>query len=216
MTTINTTTAAATPTAQLTGLTTDYTMFLKLLTTQMQNQDPLNPMDTAQYTQQLVQFSQVEQSIQQTGVLKDMLAQLSGQQISQATGFIGKEARFDSAVAGLGEAPATWTYQVTGAPAAITATISDASGKVMRVITLDPAAKGRLEWDGVKADGTRAPEGAYTLALSALSTSGDQIDSTINSVGKVNDVVAAGADIMLGVNGLRLPLYGLIAVSAAS
>jgi flagellar basal-body rod modification protein FlgD len=216
MTTINTSAAAATPTAQLSGLTTDYTMFLKLLTTQMQNQDPLNPMDTAQYTQQLVQFSQVEQSIQQTGVLKNMLAQLSGQQISQATGFIGKEARFDSPVAGLGEAPATWTYQITGAPAAITATISDASGKAVRVVTLDPSAQGRFEWDGMKADGTRAADGAYMLALSAVAASGDQLGSTINSVGKVNDVVAAGADIMLGVNGLRLPLYGLIGVSAAS
>jgi len=90
----------------LAGLSKDYTMFLKLLTTQMQHQDPLDPMDTSEYTQQLVQYSQVEQSIQQTGALKDILSQLGAQQMSQASSFIGREARFDSAVAGLGTDPA--------------------------------------------------------------------------------------------------------------
>lgn len=214
MTTINPTAGAGAPASPLASLTTDYTMFLKLLTTQMQHQDPLNPMDTAQYTQQLVQFSQVEQSIQQTSVLRDMLAQLSGQQLSQASGFIGREARFDSPVAGLGDEAAKWTYQFPVAPSAVTATVTDASGNVVNVTTLDPAASGRFEWDGMLSNGTRAPEGAYALELKATNAAGDALAPTINSVGRVNDVVASGADIMLGVNGLRLPLYGLVAVSA--
>jgi flagellar basal-body rod modification protein FlgD len=88
----------------------DFNMFLKLLTTQMQNQDPLSPMDSTQYTQQLVQYSQVEQSVQQSGTLKDILARLSTQDLSQASGFIGRDAVFNSAVSGLGTAPASWNY----------------------------------------------------------------------------------------------------------
>lgn len=215
MTTISgdTKTASGTGTSQLAGLSADYTMFLKLLTTQMQNQDPLDPMDTSEYTQQLVQYSQVEQSMQQNGSLKDILSQLSSQQMSQASSFIGREARFDSAIAGLGTDPATWTYYVDGAPKAITATITDASGSVVHSVTLDPATQGRFEWDGMKSDGTKAAEGAYTLALTATTTAGDKLNTTINSVAKVTDVVASGTDIMLGVNGIRMPLYGLVAVS---
>lgn len=200
----------------LAGLSKDYTMFLKLLTTQMQHQDPLDPMDTSEYTQQLVQYSQVEQSIQQTGALKDILSQLGAQQISQASSFIGREARFDSAVAGLGTDPAKWTYHVNGTPTAITATITDASGKVVNTVTLDPKAQGRFEWDGKKSDGTRAPDGAYTLAVKATTANGDKLETTINSVAKVTDVVASGGEIMLGVNGIRMPLYGLVAVSAGT
>ncbi|WP_275426750.1 flagellar hook capping FlgD N-terminal domain-containing protein, partial [Enterobacter hormaechei] len=65
-----------------TGLNGDFTMFLKLLTTQMQNQDPLSPMDTTQYTQQLVQYSQVEQSMAQTTTLKSILSALGTQNLT--------------------------------------------------------------------------------------------------------------------------------------
>lgn len=217
MTTINPATgsnpAAASP---LSNLTNDYTMFLKLLTTQMQHQDPLNPMETSEYTQQLVQFSQVEQSIQQTSALKDILTQLDGQQLSQASGFIGREARFATNVAGLSDDAAVWTYTVTGAPEALKATVLDANGAVVKVLTLDPSNSGRLEWDGMKEDGTRALNGAYSLTLTAMDRSGDVLDTTINSVAKVKDVVASGGEIMLGVNGIRMPMSALIAVSAVA
>src|SRR3954471_22938040 len=116
MTAISSTDAAASITSQLgktgSGTSADFNMFLKLLTTQMQNQDPLSPMDTAQYTQQLVQFSQVEQSIQQTGTLKDILSQLSSGNVATAAGFIGKEASFDSSIAGLSDSgPAKWSWE---------------------------------------------------------------------------------------------------------
>nr|WP_306294801.1 FlgD immunoglobulin-like domain containing protein [Sphingobium lactosutens] len=134
--------------------------------------------------------------------------------MSQASSFIGKEARFDSAIAGLGTDPATWTYYINGTPGAITGTIKDSSGQVVNTVTLDPTAQGRFEWDGTKSDGTRAADGAYTLSLAATTAGGDKLDSTINSVAKVTDVVSSGADIMLGVNGIRMPLYGLVGVSA--
>lgn len=219
MTTVNSATQTTNPNANATGLaglTTDYTMFLKLLTTQMQHQDPLNPMDTSQYTQQLVQFSQVEQSIQQTSALKDILNQLDGQNLAQASGFIGREARFASNIAGLGADDAAWTYTTVGSPSSVTATILDANGKEVRVMTLENDSSGRITWDGMKADGTRAVDGAYMLQITALDQSGEPMDHTINSVAKVKDVIANGGEIMLGVNGIRMPMSALIAVSSAA
>jgi flagellar basal-body rod modification protein FlgD len=194
----------------------DLNLFLKLLTTQLQNQDPLNPMDTSEYTQQLVQYSQVEQEMQQTSTLNDILSNLASQGVSQASSFIGREARFDTDTAGLkGDQPATWTYALASKPTALTATIKNADGKVVKEIKLDPATEGRFSWDGKLDDGTTAPDGAYTLSLSATTDSGADIKSTINAVGIVKDVVTDGQNVLLGVNGLRYSVQGLVAVSSA-
>ena len=113
-------TAAKTTTAAAAG-TLNQSDFLKLMTAQMQNQDPLDPMDTSEYTNQLVQFSQVEQTIQQTGTLRDILSRLSTQDMAQASGFIGREAQFASPVSGLSaDAPATWGYSSARPAASLT------------------------------------------------------------------------------------------------
>ena len=194
----------------------DFSMFLKLLTTQMQNQDPLDPMDTSEYTQQLVQYSQVEQSVQQTSVLKDILSRLSSQDMAQASAFIGREARFDSDVSGLGATtPATWTIAPERAASSIVASVTDSSGRIVREATLDPSST-RFTWDGMMADGRRAPEGAYRLSVVAKDNSGGALGVGINGVGIVRDVITDGSNVTLGIGGARMPLTGLVAVAAAA
>jgi flagellar basal-body rod modification protein FlgD len=196
-------------------LNANFNLFLKMLTTQMQNQDPLDPMDTSQYTQQLVQYSQVEQEMRQSGTLDDILASLSAQGMSQASAFIGREARFDTNVSGLqGNSPATWTYAGSGpVPVSLDATITDANGKTVATVPLEPASDGRFSWDGTLADGSKAADGAYTLSLTAKDVDGNNVPMVVNSVGEVRDVVTDGTNVMLGVNGLRLSMSGLVAVS---
>ena len=196
----------------------DFNMFLKLLTTQMQNQDPLDPMDTSQYTQQLVQYSQVEQSVQQTKSLKEILARLSSQDMAQASSFIGREARFAVATSGLGASgSADWAFSPDRRAGSLVATVTDASGKVVHKANLDPAtANGRFSWDGVQADGTRSAQGEYKLTVTALDSAGSPIPVTVQGMGIVRDVVINDGTVTLGVNGVRMPLASLIAVSAAS
>ncbi|WP_404479627.1 flagellar hook assembly protein FlgD [Novosphingobium sp. BL-52-GroH] len=211
----STTTTTGTAAASTSGLLTDYNLFLKLLTTQMTNQDPLDPMDTSEYTAQLVQYSQVEQSIQQTGALGDILSQMLSQQMAQASSYIGREARFDSPVAGLAvDTPARWTYYVDGTPGTITATVKDALGGTVATVDLEPDAQGSYQWDGTQSDGTKAPAGAYTLSIVAKDATGASLDTTINSIGVVDDVVTDGSSILLGVNGIRLSASGLVALAA--
>lgn len=201
--------------AALTRTAADFNMFLKLLTAQMQNQDPLDPMDTSEYTNQLVQFSQVEQTIQQTGTLRDILSRLSTQDMAQASGFIGREAQFASPVSGLSsDAPATWGYSAARPVASLVATITDANGKVVDTRTLDAgAANGRFAWDGKLADGRAAPAGAYTLSLGGTDAGGGKVPVAITSIGRVGEVVTAGGALTLGVNGVQLPASALIRVS---
>lgn len=193
----------------------DFNMFLKMLTTQMQNQDPLSPMDTSQYTQQLVQYSQVEQSIQQTGTLKDILSRLTTQDMAQASSFIGREAQFDSTTSGLmGDTAASWGYTAAIPVQAITASITDANGTLVDTRTIAAnGVTGHFSWDGKLASGKQAPDGAYTVAFSGTDASGGSVAVTANSIGTVKEVVTTNGAVSLGVNGVQLPASALMRVS---
>jgi len=197
------------------ALGADFNMFLKLLTTQMQNQDPLSPMDSTQYTQQLAQYSQVEQTVQQTSTLKDILARLSTQDMSQAAGFIGKDAVFSSAVSGLGAKPASWNFATDRAISSGTATITDASGATVLTRTLGAAdASGKFNWDGILANGTKAPNGAYTLAIKGVDEAGAPMAAAISSTGTVTEVSAKNGVLSLGVNGVPMAINTLVRLAA--
>jgi flagellar basal-body rod modification protein FlgD len=196
----------------------DFNLFLKLLTTQMQNQDPLDPMDTAQYTQQLVQFSQVEQSIQQTGTLKDILAQLTAGSVADAAGFIGKQASFASNVSGLSDnGPAKWSWEGSGNVASLTAIISDSTGReISRSVIPSSGASGSYSWDGTKSSGGKAANGSYSLELVAANANGDTVPVSIRSVGTVKEVQSGTGGVTLGVNGAQMPLGSLVGLTAAT
>jgi flagellar basal-body rod modification protein FlgD len=209
-------TAALAPTGQAQSAMggADFNMFLKLLTTQMQNQDPLDPMDTSQYTQQLVQYSQVEQSMQQTGVLRDILSRLTATDLAQASGFIGREVEFDTNFAGLTDKPAEWSYSMPREVTSITAVVADASGRAIATKALEPGTEGRFAWDGALDAGGTAPHGTYSLTLKALDSSGRDVSAKIRSVGTVNSVSAASGSILLSVNGAELPTSTLLTIAA--
>lgn len=195
---VSTEPAAPNALAKLSG---DYTLFLKLLTTQMQNQDPLDPMDTSQYTQQLVQYSQVEQSIQQSGTLKDILARLSGQDMMQASSLVGRTVRVEEATSGLAaDAPARWSWSLNRPAASLVATITDAAGRTIDVRPMEPVARS-FDWNGLLANGTRAPDGSYTLTLEAKDVAGNTIPANVGSIGRVDAVSMRDGALTLQVRG---------------
>lgn len=220
-----TTAAAAAQTSAATASTTlgkqaspDFNLFLKLLTTQAQNQDPLNPTDATQYTQQLAQFSQVEQSLQQTGTLKEILSRFSTQDLSSASNLIGREATFDSDTIGMtSKSPARWTYSKSGMTGPLTATIKDANGKTVSTQTIDDnSGKGQVTWTGVKSDGSQAADGAYTLSVKGNDSSGKAVSAAINAIGTVGDVQSKSGVVTVGINGAQLPLSSLIRLTTAT
>lgn len=204
----------ATTAAASTGMTADFNMFLKLLTAQMQNQDPLDPMETSEYTSQLVSYAQVEQSLKQTSALKDILTSLATQGMAQASQMIGKEATFGSAVSGLSDAPARWAYQVGEGATSLTLTITDEAGRTVRKLQADPAtALNGFAWGGVMDDGSMAPHGAYSLKVMALDAYGQEVPVTVNGMGTIVDVVKDADEVMLGIGGTRLPLKDLLSIA---
>lgn len=218
-TTAATGTTPAQTTAQTGGmaqLSQDYTMFLKLLSTQMQNQDPLDPMDTSQYTQQLVQYSQVEQSIQQSGLLKDILGRLTSQDLAQASSLIGRQVQYDGATAGLtADTPARWTWTTASTPASLNATILDAAGHSVATIPLDPGATS-LDWNGSKDGGGTATPGSYTLVLSASDADGNSIAGTVGGTGVVSSVAQENGALALRINGAAIGMDALRGIAPAT
>jgi flagellar basal-body rod modification protein FlgD len=157
--------------------------------------------------------------VQQTKALKEILGRLSGQDLAQASGFIGREARFDSPTSALGaESPARWAITTAKPARTLAISIADASGKVIHRAEIDAAkVDGRFEWDGTLADGSRAAPGAYALTVTATDAAGGKVETSVQGAGIVRDVVSVEGSVSLGLAaGVRLPLAKLVAVADAA
>jgi flagellar basal-body rod modification protein FlgD len=167
------TSAATTTAAQGTAnkgstskITSDFDTFLRMLTVQMQNQDPLNPIDSADYAVQLATFSGVEQQVRTNQLLADMQGSFSQTGLAEMAGWIGQEARSNAPIRFDG-APVTLTVApTTGADRAVLV-VRDARGTLVSREDV-PARAGQYQWLGADAQGNVLPAGAYSFALESL------------------------------------------------
>lgn len=209
------TTAQGATDAASSKLTADYNLFLKLLTTQMQNQDPMNPMDSAQYTQQLVQYSQVEQSITQNKTLNSILSGLNMTSLTTSSSMIGQPVQLDSDKAGLSAtAPAQWEWSAPNAITKLTATLTDAKGTKVDTFNLDvKGTSGQFSWDGTTSTGTKYTDGLYQLTLSGTTDAGAKITTTAKATGKVTDVQMLNGAPVVSVNGAQYPTSMILRIA---
>jgi len=168
-------TSAAQETNARTRLSDNYDTFLVLLTAQLQNQDPLAPMDSTQFTQQLVQFSQVEQQIRTNEQLTGLVAQYQAASAGAALSYLGKDAIIEADETYLANGAANWAYRLPEAATSLTISVRDASGRTVYETTSAGRSAGEhlFTWDGEKADGTTAPDGVYTIVVEADGAEGD-------------------------------------------
>jgi flagellar basal-body rod modification protein FlgD len=146
----------------------NFQTFLQLLTTQLKNQNPLDPLDTNQFTQQLVQFAQVEQQLKSNDQLATLVALQKTAQSTQALEFVGQTVAVDGATAPLASGSATWLLSVPK-PSTGVVTIKSATGQTAYSGTYTlPAGTGRpFVWDGKDASGLQWPDGNYTISVTA-------------------------------------------------
>lgn len=181
-----TTTDSASSLAKLSG---DYTRFLKLLTTQLQNQDPLKPMDTKDFTQQLVQFAGVEQSIATNKNLENLVTLQQASQNAQATSYIGRTIESIGDTQPLKDGKATYGYAFDGTPTNVQLFISDKNGNVVFQTTGETGAGSHsFAWDGKDMNGLTAPDGDYKISVSAKDGAGANV-KTSTSVNLLVDAV---------------------------
>lgn len=150
-------------------VSSDYQMFLQMLTTQMQNQDPTNPIDSTDYAAQLAAFSQVEQQVQTNELLGSLVTQLGLMGMSEYAGWVGMEAR--------AAAPAYYdgTNAVTLAPNPVVGSdqtvlvVSDQAGNEIARQTI-PVSTDTIEWDGKDGDGNPLSPGLYSFSLESYNS----------------------------------------------
>ncbi len=198
-------------------LTANFDTFLTLLTTQLRNQDPLAPLDTEKFTEQLVQFAGVEQSIQTNQHLEALLALQSSSDNETALAMVGRIATVESDVAALADGGAEWTYALPRDAVSAEAQVFNASGALVATL---PAATGagshEISWNGELANGARASDGAYRLVVSAVDADEQAIPAEIATRGLVDAVAFAGGGPAIEIAGLRFALDLVRRVDAAS
>lgn len=196
-------TGAASSAAAAASSTTQSTedRFLKLLVTQMKNQDPLNPLDNAQVTSQMAQLSTVTGIEKLNTSLQAMSNSFASSQSLQAAGMIGRSVLAPGSKLQLLNGSAVGGYTL-GQPAdSAVVTIKDEAGKVVQSIDMGAQKTGNVmfQWDGVTDSGSVAPNGAYTFEVSALQGGkrAQVAEASLLSLGMVSSVSLSAAGITL-------------------
>ncbi|HVP85159.1 MAG TPA: flagellar hook capping FlgD N-terminal domain-containing protein [Rhizomicrobium sp.] len=197
-------------TQQLAG---NFDTFLTLLTTQLQNQDPLSPMDSNQFTQQLVEFSGVEQQINTNKNLESLISLQQGRSNADAVSYLGKSVTLSNGKGALINGSASWTYALSDAAKANTLTVSDANGKVV-YSTSGALTTGvqTFNWDGKDSYGNQLPDGQYTVTLTPQAADGSAVNYAIASKGVVNQVDFSGSSPQLMIGPMEIPLTDVAAL----
>lgn len=209
-------TAAQTTTAE--RPTVDREAFLKLLVAQLSHQDPLQPMEGTEFVSQLSQFALVEQAIAQSNHLNVLSTQVGGLANNEAIGLMGRTVTVRGSGIAFDGTTATSSSVNLAAPAArVTATLRDASGRVVRTMELGarPAGALAVQWDGRDANGQPVPRGSYTLSVSATTEDGRQVAVSQDVTGTVTRVSFERGYAQLTLDtGVEAPISDLVSVGA--
>ncbi len=193
----------------------DFDAFLQLLTTQLENQSPLDPLDTNQFTDQLVQFAGVEQSIRTNGHLETIAQLGAANAATAAAGFIGKYITMESAQSELADGTAEWSYDAGGNGTA-KFTIRDQSGEVIREEERSIAhGRGNFVWDGRTDAGSVAPDGAYQLTIDARDASGEPVNVAIEVGARIDGIDFSGGEPRLMAGDREIPLSEVRSVTGS-
>lgn len=185
----------------------NFQSFLQLLTTQLQNQNPLSPLDTNQFTQQLVEFAGVQQQLNTNDSLATLVSLQQTAQSTQALGFVGKTAVVKGTTAPLTATSSTtneavWLLSVPSA-STLDVTITAANGQTVFSGTYNAAAGNSqpFTWDGKGNDGTQYPAGSYTLTATAKDAANNSVAVATQVEGVVNSVDLTQSPPLLSIGG---------------
>lgn len=197
----------------------DFDQFLRLLTTQLQNQDPLSPMDSTEFTNQLVQFSNVEQAIKQNDSLEKLLAMQTLNLTALGVSFIGKDVEitgntFEKADTG----SVAFSYQIPADAVSATMSIIDDNGNVVYTQNAEKSA-GRHDftWDGLDTSDQPLPAGTYEVRIAALTENKTALNVQTFVPGHVDGLESAdNGDLLLLVGKNKVPMTEVRKISKPS
>ena len=176
----------------------DFDTFLTLLTTQLQNQDPLSPMDTTEFTNQITQFAQVEQGINTNQKLDQLVEAQAAGQLTTGVAFIGKLAEVPGSRLQLADGQARLGYELEGSAAETTISIIDDQGTVVRrVAGAVEAGKHEFSWDGIDDRGDAVEDGVYSVFVVSVDGDNNTVPTTTTTFARVTGVEVDQGEVSL-------------------
>lgn len=211
---ITTTEATTRTTSGRTSLVSNLETFLSLLTAQLKNQDPLSPMDSNQFTDQLTQMSGVEQQLLTNDLLTSILDGQKGSGLGEATNYIGKEATAVWSATTLEDGQANWSYELGASASTVTLQVLDGAGKTVWTGDAPERTTGTHDfvWDGkTTAGGQLSDGGVYSLKVVAKNGTTD-VESQVLTRGLVTGVELYEGEPYLTIGESIVPVSSVIAL----
>jgi flagellar basal-body rod modification protein FlgD len=203
----NTASTAATPPAgstALNSLSANFGDFLKLLMTQLQNQDPTSPLDTNQFTSELVQFSGVEQQINTNTSLTQLIQLTQAGEVMQASAMTGKRVTVSSDHVPLQNGKGTIQFDAPAAEPVAIAIYSDTGAKLRDATLMATKGSNARTWDGNDGSGHTLPDGSYKVAVAGMSSDGTTSALPFSVVGMATGVQNQSNSIKLQLGALSV------------
>ena len=180
--------------------------------TQLQNQDPTSPLDSSQFTSQLVQYSSVEQEIQTNRNLTNLIQLTQGSEVVQSAALFGKSAEVSSDHLSLQDGTALVKF---AAPAAetVNVVVTNAAGGQVATATVNVAAGSNTwTWNGLNSAGNAMPAGSYRVDVLQTDASGTTTSLPTTVVGTVTGVTSSGTALTIDMGGLSVPFSSLVSM----
>lgn len=208
---------AATSTAQNSKFGGDFNTFLTLLTTQIKNQSPTDPLDTNQMTSQLVQFASVEQQISMNQNLQRLLTLEQTSQLTASAPLIGRNVEVEAEQISLQDGVGTLKLPAAGASQMAQVTIRGSGDRILRQETVQLGAAPRTwSWNGRSTDGVALQDGAYKVTVTGIGAGGKTEALPFTTLGKVTGAERAGGDLKLLLGQLQASFDKLRSVNTGS
>jgi flagellar basal-body rod modification protein FlgD len=198
------------------SLAEDFDTFLTLLTTQLQHQDPLAPMDSTQFTEQLVLFTGVEQAISTNKHLENLISAVQVNQTTAALGYLGTTVIAEGDTAPLASGVAQWSFTLGAGATSASVSVFNEEGQI--VFTGDaPTQQGEqiFQWDGRDNQAVLQPDGIYTISVFAHDAEGFPVDATTLMNGRVTGIETIDGETFLFVNGSIISVGKVLSVNEA-
>lgn len=204
--TTTTSTSAAAAMKDSIGLNKDD--FLQLFITQLKNQDPLDPQDSSEFVTQLAQLTQVEQSYNTNTNLQSLIDAVNSASSLSSTSYIGKTVISDGNSLYSSGTGSEVAFNLSAATTGTVVTISDASGSVVRNIsmTANPSGDNYVKWDGTGNDGSVLPSGVYTFSVSGTAADGSSVTGTTYTTGVVDSINFESGTAVLQIGTIQVPM----------
>lgn len=195
------------------SLTENFETFLTLLTTQLQNQDPLSPLDTNEFTAQLVQFSSVEQAIQSNQNLENLVDLTKAASSGAAVSYLGTQVTLLGDTTRLTNGEAKWDYTLGANAAETELQIKDSTGAtVFKTPGEIVGGEHSFVWGGKNTAGETLPDGNYTLNIVSVDGDEESVPSVTSISGTVSTIDMTGANPLVEVAGVQYLLSDILRI----